>query len=433
MTAVADAATGSASRQETTFTRVIHQVASVSFGERTGFDGATLVVDIAEAEAILAHPALERVTLTWASPGQSVRIVKVLDAVEPRTKGPGGGGIFPGFLGPARPQGRGRTHVLRGVAVVAAGFLPRAQEAVVEMSGPGAALSPLGGTHNLVVEFTPSSSATWEDVDDAVRRGTLALAAHLAEAALDAPPAAVEDHPAPRPYALDGLPRVGAVVNLQTQGPFKDVFVYGRSFSGALPTLLDPGDLDDGALVSGQFGHPSLKNPTFMHQNNPIVASLRSRHGVDLRFAGVVICPEPVDQDHKQLVSACAGRLCDTAGFDAALVTKEGGGNADADVALKMDELEDLGIRAVGLFAEMAGPDGTGPSIVVPPARATAMVSTGNYDEPLVLPAVDVALGGDMVDVAGCPSSAELHVPTAIVYCALSPLGWGHLRGEDAA
>src|SRR5205807_4337463 len=62
-------------------------------------------------------------------------IVKVLDAVEPRSKGPGGG-AFPGFVSAARIQGRGETHVLRGAAVVAAGFLPRAQEALIEMSGP---------------------------------------------------------------------------------------------------------------------------------------------------------------------------------------------------------------------------------------------------------------------------------------------------------
>ena len=41
---------------------------------------------------------------------------------------------------------------------------------------------------------------------------------------------------------------------------------------------------------------------------------------------------------------------------------------------------EDAGVTAVGLFAEMAGADGTGPPVVVPPDRATAMVSTGNYD-----------------------------------------------------
>ena len=407
-------------------TRAVHRVDSVAIGDAISYADGRLTVSASEAEALVADPALGSTRVTWASPGDAVRIVKVLDAVEPRTKGEGGGGVFPGFLGPARAQGRGTTHVLRGAAVVAAGYLPRAQEAVVDLSGPAAAMSPLGSTHNLVLEFTAADGAEWEDVDRALRRGVLALAARLAEAALDAEPDEVEELP-PIGGDTDGLPRVGVVTNLQTQGTFKDVFVYGRSFGAALPTLLDPGDLDDGAVVSGQFGHPSLKNPTFVHQNHPVVAALRARHGRELSFAGLVIAPEPVDAVQKDLVAAHAARVCAAAGFDAAVVTKEGGGNADADVSLKMDALEDAGITAVGLFPEMAGPDGTGPPVVVPPERATAMVSTGNYDERLILPEMERALGGDEVALVELPATAEMELPTAVIYCANSPLGWGRL------
>jgi glycine reductase len=410
-------------------TRLVHLVREVGLGRHTSFAAGTLVVDGSECQALYADPALADIKVSWASPGESARIVKVLDAVEPRTKGPGGAGIFPGFVGPARPQGDGETHVLRGVAVVNAGFLPRAQEAVVDLSGPGAELSPLGATHNLVVEFQPAPEPDWRLVDAALRRGALRLAARLAEAALDAKPDAVEELPSPSP-SRRGRPRVGAVTNLQTQGLFKDVFLYGRSFGGALPTLLEPGELDDGAIVSGQFGHPALKNPTLMHQNHPVVNELRRRHGDDVDFAGLVICPEPVEQAAKELVSVFAARVCAAAGFDAAVVTKEGGGNADADMALKMDALADLGIEAVGLYGEMAGVDGTGPSIVVAPERATAMVSTGNYDHRLTLPAVERAYGGDTFALLRAPATDALEVPMAVVYGALSPLGWGHLTAR---
>ena len=412
-------------------TRLVHHVRQVEMGPETHYRGGVLTLCGDEAKVVLADPALAEVRLSWVSPGQSARIVKVLDAVEPRSKGPGGGGVFPGFVGPARPQGEGSTHVLRGAAVVTAGFLPRAQEALVDLSGPAAPLSPLAATHNLVIEFTPATSAGWDQVDAALRRASLRLAAWLAETALDVEPDDVEVLRSPRPRAAQGaLPRVGAITNLQTQGLFKDVFVYGRSFSTALPTLLDPGDLDDGAVVSGQFGHPALKNPTFMHQNHPVVNELRRRHGTDVDFAGVVICPEPVDQAGKELISMFAARLCAAAGFDAALVTKEGGGNADADMALKMDALSDLGIEAVGLYGEMAGTDGTGPSVVVAPERATAMVSTGNYDHRLQLPAVEKVYGGVELALLKVPASAAFEVPTAVVYCALSPLGWGRVTAR---
>ncbi|MDQ6724901.1 MAG: glycine/sarcosine/betaine reductase component B subunit, partial [Actinomycetota bacterium] len=376
-------------------TRAVHQVRSVRLGERTAWRDGELTVSAEEARALLSAPCLAEVAVTWASPGESVRIVKILDAVEPRTKGPGGGGIFPGWDLPGRPgtaaatHGHGAVHVVRGSAVIVAGYLPRAQEAVVDMSGPAAALSPFGATHNLVVEFTPAPGADWAEVDDVLRRGALALAARLAEATLDAPPDEVEE--VPPPGTLDGLPRVAAITNLQTQGVFKDVFVHGRSFNGQAPALVDPGDLDDGAVVSGQYGHPSLRNPTWVHQNHPVVNALRAHHGRDLSFAGVVLSPEPVSAADKQAVSFAAARLCADNGFDAVILTKEGGGNADADMALKMDALEEMGIAAVGLFAEMAGPDGSGPPIVVAPEKATAMVSTGNYDTRLDLPEMERA------------------------------------------
>jgi glycine reductase complex component B subunit alpha and beta len=410
-------------------TRNVHHVRRIEFGDQLALAGGVLRVPRTEAEGCFESPALGSVTLSVAAPGESVRIVKVLDAVEPRTKASGGGGIFPGFVGPADADvGSGVTHVLRGAAVVVAGYLPRAQEAVIDMSGPAADLSPLARTVNLVVEFEPAADAKWEDVDAALRLGALRLAARLAEAALDSEPDEVEQPL--DPAAADGLPKVAALTNLQTQGTFKDVFVYGKSFAGEQPRIVDPGEIDDGAVVSGQFGHPSLKNPTYVHQNHPVAAALRARHGVDLCFAGVVLSPEPVAMAAKEDISAAAARLCAEAGFDAVIVTKEGGGNADADMALKMDALEELGITAVGLFAEMSGVDGTGPPIVVPPERATAMVSTGNYDHRLALPAVERAYGGDRVALVDKPATDEMELPTAVIYCSLGCLGGGRLRAQ---
>jgi len=417
---------------EAGLTRVVHAVRELDLGERTSYDVGRLTVGEDSVRDLLRDPALAEVRLACASPGDSVRIVGVLDAVQPCSKGPGGGGVFPGLLGPALPVGRGETHVLRGAAVLAAGYLPRAQEAVVDMSGPAAPLSPLAATHNLVIEWTPAESADWADVDAALRRGLVRVAAHLAEAALEAEPDAVEQLAEPGGAASDGKPRVGVVLNLQTQGRFKDVFVYGRSLSGGLPTTIAPAELDDGAVVSGQYGHPALKNPTYLQQTHPVVAALRARSD-ELELAALVLCPEPVDQANKELVSAHAARLCAGLGLDAAIVTKEGGGNADADVSLKLDRLEEEGVTAVGILAEMAGRDGTGPPLVVPPAKATAIVSTGNYDERMTLPAVQRALGRERVALLDQPSTDELELPVAVIYCAQSTLGWGRLTCAETA
>ncbi len=231
----------------------------------------------------------------------------------------------------------------------------------------------------------------------------------------------------PIPARWTGCPAIGAVTNLQTQGVFKDVFVRGESFNGQAPALIDPAEIDDGAVVSGQFGHPSLRNPTWVHQNHPVANALRARHGQDLAFAGVVLSPEPVSASEKARISAAAAQVCADAGFEAVILTKEGGGNADADVALKMDALEDMGIATVGLFAEMAGPDGTGPPIVVAPERATAMVSTGNYDTRLDLPEMERALGGEELALLGVPATSAMQLPTAVILASLGCLGGGRL------
>ena len=405
-------------------TRFVHDVGELDLGEHTSYEAGRVTVGEETVRDLLRDPALAEVRLACASPGDSVRIVGVLDAVQPCSKGPGGGGVFPGLLGPAMPVGRGQTHVLRGAAVLVAGFLPRAQEAVIDMAGPAAPLSPLAATHNLVVEFTPVDDASWEDVEAALRRGLVRVAAHLAEAALDAEPDAVEELSESGSASSD-RPRVGVILNLQTQGRFKDVFVYGRSLSGGLPTIISPGELDDGAVVSGQFGHPALKNPTYLHQTHPVIAALRACD--ELELAALVLCPEPVDMANKELVSAHAARLCTALALDAVIATKEGGGNADADVSLKLDRLEEDGITAVGILAEMAGRDGTGPPLVVPPTKATALVSTGNYDERMTLPAVERALGRDRIALLDQASTEEVELPVAVIYCAQSTLGWGRL------
>ena len=420
---------------------ISHPGTSVALGAKTQFAAGRLTVAQADADRLfLSSPpgplsanagrgdgALASVRITWVSPGDSARIIKVLDAVEPRTKGPGGGGIFPGFLGPVTSAGDGVTHRLDGVAVIAAGYIPRAQEAVIEMSGEPTAMCPFSFLHNLVVEFTPAQGASWEAVDIAMRLGTLKLAAHLAEAALGDAGVAEENTADSAPRTDSALPLIGAITNLQTQGTFKDVFVYGDSFGKSEPTLIDFSEVVDGAVVSGQFGHPSLKNPTYMHQNHPVVRELLARDGKDLSFAGLVLTPESVQAEEKAKISLEAADLVASLGWNGAVITKEGGGNADADISLKMDALADRGVKTVGLFAELAGPLGTAPSLVVPPERATALISTGNYDEVLHLPAVKVALGGETLELVSKPAKEAFDLPVAAIYCALSCLGAGKL------
>jgi hypothetical protein len=112
------------------------------------------------------------------------------------------------------------------------------------------------------------------------------------------------------------------------------------------------------------------------------------------------------------------------------IVTKEGAGNADNDLALKADALEAAGVPVVALYAEMSGPDGTGPPLVAGP-RKGSLVSTGNYDQRVALPAVERALGGARLGIADAPAEAAVEVPVAAILSALSPIGAGRFSCAD--
>ncbi|MGH3857222.1 MAG: glycine/sarcosine/betaine reductase component B subunit, partial [Pseudonocardiaceae bacterium] len=115
--------------------RMVHEVHSVEIGAATRYARHQLVVGRDQSRALFADPALESVRVHVAVPGDRVRIVAPLDVVEPRTKGSAGvrgGGVFPGWMAPVNRKRGGDTHVLRGAAVLAAGYLPRNQEGLID-------------------------------------------------------------------------------------------------------------------------------------------------------------------------------------------------------------------------------------------------------------------------------------------------------------
>ncbi len=88
------------------------------------------------------------------------------------------------------------------------------------------------------------------------------------------------------------LPRAALVYQVQSQGHLRRTFVYGQPADSILPTLLNPLEVLDGAVVSGNFVLPSNKNCTYIHQNQPLVLEMLRRHGSDLAFAGVILANE---------------------------------------------------------------------------------------------------------------------------------------------
>jgi glycine reductase len=413
-------------------------VRRIVLGERAHYDGGTLEVDIREfALRMAADPAIGRVTIDVAHPGEAARVVHILETLEPRVKVAGGGEVFPGFLGPADHSGRGRLHRLGGMTLMTAGYFPdvldpnmRQKEAIVDMSGPVSALSPFSRTVNLVVTCDRAPGADAFAFDRAVREAGLKGAVYLAEStrALDPPALDVFELDAGRP----GVPGIALILQLGTKAPhglqgtglLRDMFLYGRTVHGILPTLIHPNDLLEGAVVANDFHYAGYRNPTYAMQHNPLVMELYAGHGRRWNFKGVVLTRGYYHtQEEKERAAQHAAKLAHLLGADGAVVTTQGGGNSHIDAMLTVQRCEWLGIRACLVMAELGGVEGMDSGLTDFVDEADLLISTGNIDELVEFPAMTNVLGGSEIIGTQVPTCGPFQLPTRVILLANSQVG----------
>jgi glycine reductase len=374
-------------------------VEEIDWGRKTAIDGKALHIHREELieETRGNDFRIASVRADLARPGESVRILPVKDVIEPRVKIEGRGGIFPGLISGVETVGTGRTHVLKGCAVVTAGQVVGFQEGLIDMSGPGARYSSFSRLLNIVLGIDVLPGISPHQHEEALRLAGLRAAAYLGEACRSAVPESVERFEWPRfPTPVrrdDGLPYVAYVCMLLSQGLLHDTYLYGRDVKSLLPTLLLPTESMDGAIVSGNCVSACDKNTTYHHQNNPVISELLRRDGTDLRFLGTVVTDANVTLRDKVRSAEYAVKLVEMLGARGAVVSKEGFGNPDADAMMICAGLEERGIRTVLISDEFAGSDGASQSLADVTPHADAIVSVGNANERITLPPMERVLG----------------------------------------
>lgn len=406
-------------------------------GDATTLEGTTLVLSTEEISAsVLEDDRIAAVEVHLARPGDDTRIVHCLDAVEPRTK-IGEGSVFPGFLGDMGTVGSGETFRLAGTSILASGRYPRpfsgllqAREAVVDMSGPTAVYSPFSHVHNVVLVCSPDPDVENDDYDDAVRRATLRTAELIARRSLESdPPISTRSFDFSR--SDPDLPNVVYFYQLQGQGPMADTFLYGRDIHNLVPTLIHPNEVADGAIVSGVYAYACYKNPTYLHQNNPVIRELAARHGRDLNFAGVIINRgHNYTQEDKERSSHWAAKLARFCGADGAILTGEGGGNSAIDMMLACKYMEEAGIDTTVVSSESAGSDGYDFPLFYSVPEADAIVSIGSEDEMIHMPEVGSVIGDDTLLDGETPARGPFELKMYYQYCGTNQLGANVLRGR---
>lgn len=373
-------------------------IKDVQFGESTKLENGVLYVNKQELlKEIGGDERLKSIDVDIVHPGDSVRIIPVKDVVEPRVKVEGKGGIFPGFISKTETVGSGKTHVLKGAAVVTTGKIVGFQEGIIDMSGEGAKYTPFSKTHNVVIKCEPVDNLPQHEHEAAVRLVGFKAAAYLGKAGKDVEPDETKVYETlPLPEQLKqypDLPKVVYVYMIQTQGLLHDTYVYGVDGKKIIPTFLYPTEVFDGAVVSGNCVSACDKNPTYVHMNHPVITDLYERHGKDFNFLGCVVTNENVYLADKERSSSYTAKLVEFLGADAAIVSEEGFGNPDADLVMNCNKLEEKGIKTVLITDEYAGRDGASQSLADSTPKGDAVVTAGNANQIVVLPPMEKVIG----------------------------------------
>ena len=167
---------------------------------------------------------------------------------------------------------------------------------------------------------------------------------------------------------VEKLPSVVYVMQPQSQMEelgYNDL-AYGWDMNRMLPTVMNPNEVLDGAIVSGSFMPVSSKWSTYDFQNCPNIKALYKEHGKTINFLGVIMSNLNVALEQKERAALYVAQIANTLGADGAVVAEEGYGNPDADF--------------VGC-------------IVTLDEKCDAIVSCGNVSELIELPPMETVLG----------------------------------------
>ena len=283
------------------------------------------------------------------------------------------------------------------MAVVTAGKIVGFQEGIIDMTGPGADYTPFSKLNNLVVVCEPVEGIKQHDYEKAVRLAGFRVAVYLGELARELTPDETKVY---ETYGVmegkekfPNLPRVAYVQMLQSQGLLHDTYVYGVDAKKTLSTIMNPTEVMDGAIVSGNCVSACDKNPTYVHENNPVVHDLFEQHGKTINFVCQILTNENVYLADKMRSSDWTAKMCRFLDLDAVIVSQEGFGNPDTDLIMNTKKIEAEGVKTVIITDEYAGRDGKSQSLADADPAADAVVTGGNANQVIVLPKLDKVIG----------------------------------------
>lgn len=372
-------------------------IEDISFADKTKVDGHRLYINKNEMISELKKVVnVVDIDIELAKPGEKTRIIPVKDVIEPRYR-IDRTNTFPGLTGEIEQLGDGKTKVMKNVAVVTVGDIVGFQEGIIDMWGEGAKWTPFSKTLNIVVDITAEKGIEPHEHETACRTVGLKASEYIGNAlekveADEIDVLEIEDVKTALNKYKD-LPRVMYIQMLIAQGLLHDVYIYGVDVKKILPTLLNPLEELDGAVVSGNCVAACDKITTYQHQNNSVINELYKLHGKDINFVGTIMNPELTTLDGKFRTVDYTVKLCKMLGVDAVIISEEGYGNPDSDLVMLAEKLEKSGIKSVLITDECSGWGGDSQPLADVKEEAKAVVSTGNVSHLVKLPVAEKILG----------------------------------------
>jgi glycine reductase len=296
--------------------------------------------------------------------------------------------------------GRGNTHALKGCSVVVVGQQWGGyQDGLIDMGGEGAKYTYFSQLHNIALVADTDEifeHKALQKKNRALRRAGMRLAEYIGSSVKSMAPEELEEYEMVCvPDRITSLPNIALVLQVQSQmeEPGYNTLCYGWDCNHIVPTLINPNEILDGAMVSGSFMPSSSKWSTYDFQNFPLIKRLYNEHGNTLNFIGVILSNLNVASEQKERSVLFVVNMAKTLGIEAAIVAEEGYGNPDSDFTSCIVALEDAGIKTVGVTNECTGKDGRSQPLVYLHEKANAIVSCGNVSELIELPPAGIVLG----------------------------------------
>lgn len=358
------------------------EVKDIQFADATYFEDGILYVC---KEELLNHvadePLLKEIEFNIVRPGDSTRIIEILDAVEPRCKVGEGYDNWPGHLSESfRTAGQGTTRALKGMSVLTCNFVPSRimrNGITLDMSGEYADYSPYSKLINLVMEvkltdddklkaaiktaaeanyepgeeilgfFAKTDSIPTEERFEAIKRIKLKLSTYIAQKTLDVEADSVEVFDNETRYP--NLPRVAYALQLVTEqyncDGYSESMFYGYPIQDNLPWVVEPTEVLDGAIAQCSYGRYML---TYEIQNAAVIMDLFREHGKSFDFVGMVLTSVSSEAKRRNLTSQMVGNIMkETFKVDGAIFTKCMGGAPTICMGLAASACEDRGIHTV--------------------------------------------------------------------------------------